>query len=1414
MAIKWIRGSIGAGFQIFTQANNSPGVYADAAARDLYFETLPDGPPDLQRLVDNEFLIIKLEDDGEGEIAYQQANIPAPWNITESKFLDGSTYDTSDQETRPAGLAFNDNGTKVFWIGGNTDTVYQVDLLVPYTMSSGVDSGVSFDLNGQAPFITGGSCVFFKTDGTKMFITDLGPDIIYEFDLPTGFDLSAVNYNGVSFDASNENEVLQGLAFKLDGKRMYTSDQGNSGKAHQYDLGVDWDVSSAVYNGVTFNIGAQDASPQDIALRPGGAQMFFVGNINDKIYNYDLGVADDIGSAVFNGEFSVAGEMSLPSGLIFNPDGSRCFVADNTGGMLVQYELQEPTFLDVTSLVQGEEGAPGATGNSFFFESIVARDAFFNDGTNSALLKTNLPVQVNIGITTTVFYWSGDDLPASYDADLFRPADLGSSPGPYSFGQDGLSISSAARALNLTDAYGQFAIPLTTEFDMTESVPPFHYGFGMTAIIPLADVFDTLLSDPQDVLFSSVIGDSMTSGYRIRPATMGKLRVQAFAGTLDTDPVILDITIGILIGDIGTTKLVGLDNKLLMRDGDAVLVRFSGQQLFGGLQTSGLFNGQTVPYLDANSASLTPHAITSDDSVVTIRTEADFPDPIVGPDGEMRIPLDITKAYRFDLGELEVETPFLLPERLLGLERVRMQSLTNTTFIYTGTATLFYGRNASALESDKVDWVAQTPGTRCFDVVGGFGLVSYTIFNTAFLDWDMGSIDGVALFGRRFGMVRPRAPLRLHNLSRCFIDNLRFVTPPSTTMSPNFVLTGGDGLANPKFENTIVQAIGYDQSFFAIDAGSSYAQVQFENIPFDGMGGTFFEKPIRGDNTAYANLVSLITGSPTEYLLYSDDGTNNTIVTDVAHSVYPGLVVDHSGTPGGVYDGQHIVTRVPDLDHYVMDILYVSDETSGSYTGIGTRITTAPILPWEIASASFSGNIFNIIFEEEDPFAVQFKPDGLKMFVVGTDSMTVYAYDLTSPWLVTSARYNGEFFNVSGQDTLPVGVSFKPDGTKMFIAGGTNDTIFAYDLFFDWDVSTAMYNAEFKLIAEESLIRGFTFKPDGDKMFVVGLTEADVFAYDLGTDWDISSAVYNGEFFPVAQDGSPQSVDFRDDGEKMFVSGQANDRIFAYDLSAAWDASSASYNGEFFNPVNEENNMRDVVFKTDGSDMFVLGMEKMEVIAYSLSAAFSLTEHRTVEITGSGVGAYDQPGLEVLNVADPVFDITVPFVSNPATGAYVGSSLDQTDITVLAENNAALPDSRSTGEVNLAVPVIAVAGSNDDFVEIGGSDWTATNLEEFTATTAGVLTYIGLNPASFIALATATLEKTGGSSANLAQRIAVNGNTLASSQGATQNSTPTQVTSTAIVELRPGDNVFSFVHNIDTGDTVDVNLATLLVSGM
>jgi len=68
------------------------------------------------------------------------------------------------------------------------------------------------------------------------------------------------------------------------------------------------------------------------------------------------------------------------------------------------------------------------------------------------------------------------------------------------------------------------------------------------------------------------------------------------------------------------------------------------------------------------------------------------------------------------------------------------------------------------------------------------------------------------------------------------------------------------------------------------------------------------------------------------------------------------------------------------------------------------------------------------------------------MYIVGNANDTVHQYALSTPWEVQTAVYEpGKIKSVAAQDNNPLGIFFKPDGTKMYMVG-TTDTVYQYDL--------------------------------------------------------------------------------------------------------------------------------------------------------------------------------------------------------------------------------------------------------------------------------------------------------------------------------------------------------------------------------
>jgi DNA-binding beta-propeller fold protein YncE len=304
---------------------------------------------------------------------------------------------------------------------------------------------------------------------------------------------------------------------------------------------------------------------------------------------------------------------------------------------------------------------------------------------------------------------------------------------------------------------------------------------------------------------------------------------------------------------------------------------------------------------------------------------------------------------------------------------------------------------------------------------------------------------------------------------------------------------------------------------------------------------------------------------------------------------------------------------------------------------------------WDVTTASYVQN-FSVLTQESFVEGIFFKSDGTKFYIVGTTNDSVYQYDLSTAWDVSSASYSypaTRYFSVRTEDTSPSGLFFKPDGTKMYVLG---DDVNEYDLSTGWDISTASYLQLFSVAAQDTEPTGIFFKPDGTKMYVVGTSGDAVNEYSLSAAWDISTASYVQNFSVAAQDSNPQALFFKPDGTKMYISGDAGEDIIEYDLSTAWDISTASYL-QNFSIIAEDNNATGLFFKPDGTKMYIVGTQGDAAYEYDLSTAWDVT---TASYVQNFSVALQEPGPQALffkpdgtkmyivgTVADAVFEYDV-----------------------------------------------------------------------------------------------------------------------------------------------------------------------------
>ena len=194
---------------------------------------------------------------------------------------------------------------------------------------------------------------------------------------------------------------------------------------------------------------------------------------------------------------------------------------------------------------------------------------------------------------------------------------------------------------------------------------------------------------------------------------------------------------------------------------------------------------------------------------------------------------------------------------------------------------------------------------------------------------------------------------------------------------------------------------------------------------------------------------------------------------------------------------------------------------------------------------------------------------------------------------------------VADEDTSPTGLTFKSDGTILYVAGEAGNTIEEYALSTAYDISTESHTSSLDISGQSGDVEDVTFKTDGTIMYVVKSGD-DVFQYALSTAWDSSTASYDNKTFDLSgQDTSPTGIAFKPDGAIMYITGAAGDTVEQYALSTAWDVSSASYS-KTLSVTAEDTQPEDVEFNSDGTFMYITANNGNGIDIYFLSTAYDI----------------------------------------------------------------------------------------------------------------------------------------------------------------------------------------------------------------
>lgn len=264
--------------------------------------------------------------------------------------------------------------------------------------------------------------------------------------------------------------------------------------------------------------------------------------------------------------------------------------------------------------------------------------------------------------------------------------------------------------------------------------------------------------------------------------------------------------------------------------------------------------------------------------------------------------------------------------------------------------------------------------------------------------------------------------------------------------------------------------------------------------------------------------------------------------------------------------------------------------------------TTGTAVGYSLANASYDAVSFDVSTQIAVLQDITFNNDGTKLYATDASTDSVYQYSLSTAFDLSTISYDSVSFSFASQDATPQDITFNNDGTKMYISGGQNDSIYQYTLSTAFNVSTASYDSvSFSVNSEETNPTSLLFNNDGTKMYVVGPGSDKIHQYTLSTAFDLSTASYDSVNFSLFPDGVPSSVEFNNDGTKMFVGTTTSDSILQYSLSTAFDISTLSYDRVIFSVANQDASPGAIAFSNDGTKMYIGGAVTETIYQYSTS---------------------------------------------------------------------------------------------------------------------------------------------------------------------------------------------------------------------
>lgn len=494
------------------------------------------------------------------------------------------------------------------------------------------------------------------------------------------------------------------------------------------------------------------------------------------------------------------------------------------------------------------------------------------------------------------------------------------------------------------------------------------------------------------------------------------------------------------------------------------------------------------------------------------------------------------------------------------------------------------------------------------------------------------------------------------------------------------------------------------------------------------VGSTAFSESTENNGTLVGSIVVLIEGDTLVNAGSDLTETTHYSIDNLISGFTPVLSVDASGlsatlTFSGRTTSDQDTLDVSSVQFTFTDAAFitstaasVSNATGPAESNLGIDLeagfnqpaVTYSLVP-DITEATSSGTSITPTNDSGFP-DFTFSGDGSKLFLLGTGD-SVYQYNLTSAFDISSASDSNLSLYVGNEDTAPVALQFDNSGGRLFVLGSINDAIFEYDLSSAFDLSSATYSgASLSVSTYDTTPAGFTFSGSGDRLYLTGNTSRTIDQLNLANAFNINSVTSNSTL-TLTSTNTYNSVQFSADGKALYVG--TTSAIIQYGLTEAFNVDGATSSGTL-SLSTTSGSYSAFRFNSNLSQLVTLN-SALNLDAYEISTnAFSETQDNDGQIDGLLVARIKRGMFSSSLTADDVTVSGIP--SGFTTDVTLGDDQENISITLSGQTES--------NDLSNSVSDIQISFADGAFDNLNASD--VTNATE-AQTGLGILFTSGSN---------------------------------------------------------------------------------------